>query len=186
MPRLRWWRRLDVPGSEEFRETGLTFQGRARVEEATPWTVAYRVTFDAGWTTLLAEASVKHPGGPRHLLLVRDPSGHWRANGREIERCQGALDVDLGMTPSTNTSAIRRLGLPVGESAELVVAWVRFPDLDVQPLRQRYTRLSATEYSYESLRDGVVTFHARLEVDTAGLVERYQGLFERVERAGPD
>ncbi len=97
-----------------------------------------------------------------------------------METCRGALDVDLGVTPSTNTSAIRRLGLAVGASAELTAVWVRFPDLVVQPLLQRCTRLGERTYLYESLRDGVVVFHARLEVDRTGLVERYEGLFERV------
>ena len=50
----------------------------------------------------------------------------------------------------------------------------------VQPLPQRYTRLAERTYLYESLRDGVVVFHARLEVDGTGLVERYEGLFERI------
>jgi len=184
MSRMRRWRRLDVPGIEDFTEDGQTFRGRVAVQEATPWSAEYLVTFDESWTTRSAEISVADADDPRRLELRRDASGRWLADGREVTTCRGAFDVDLGLTPSTNTSAIRRLALDVGQSAELIATWVRFPDLAVQPLRQRYTRLSATEYGYESLRDGVVTFRARLEVDAAGLVERYQGLFERVEAPG--
>ena len=181
MAELRRWRRLDLPALEDFEDDGRAFRGHVQVDEAVPWSVEYRVAFDGGWGTLGTEVSVQRAGRSRELRLQREPSGLWLADGCEVEECRGALDVDLGVTPSTNTSAIRRLGLAVGTSAELTAAWVRFPDLVVQPLLQRYTRLGERTYLYESLRDGVVVFHARLEVDGTGLVERYEGLFERID-----
>jgi uncharacterized protein len=177
----RRWRRLDLPAIEDFEDDGGTFRGRVQVDEAVAWSVEYRITFDERWATLGAEVSVHHAGHSRQLRLRREPSGRWLADGRELEACRGALDVDLGVTPSTNTSAIRRLGLAVGASAELTPTWVRFPQLAIEPLPQRYTRLGERTYLYESLRDGVVVFHARLEVDGTGLVERYEGLFERID-----
>ena len=177
----RRWRRLDVPALEDFEDDGRTFRGRVQVDEAVPWSVEYRIAFDGGWGTLGTEISVHRAGHSRQLVLRRELSGLWLADECEVEECRGALDVDLGVTPSTNTSAIRRLGLAVGASADLTAAWVRFPDLAVQPLPQRYTRLGERTFLYESLRDGVVVFHARLEVDGTGLVERYERLFERVD-----
>ncbi|HZJ52865.1 MAG TPA: putative glycolipid-binding domain-containing protein [Myxococcaceae bacterium] len=182
MARLRRWKRLDVPGIETFREDGRSFEGVVRVEAPPAWEASYRVLFDDSWTTVAAEASVRDADRNRPLGLRREPSGRWFDGEREIESCRGALDIDLGLTPSTNTSAIRRLGLVVGGRAELTAAWVRFPQLTVEPLRQRYTRLAAREYLYESLRDGQVGFRARLEVDVSDLVIRYQGLFERIDR----
>ena len=181
MAELRRWRRLDLPALEDFEDDGRAFRGRVQVDEAVPWSVEYRIAFDGGWVTLATEVSVQRAGRSRELRLRREPSGLWLADDCEVEECRGALDVDLGVTPSTNASAIRRLGLAVGASAELTAAWVRFPDLVVQPLPQRYTRLDERTYLYESLRDGVVVFHARLEVDGTGLVERYEGLFERID-----
>ncbi|HEY1335558.1 MAG TPA: putative glycolipid-binding domain-containing protein [Myxococcaceae bacterium] len=180
MTQTRRWRRLDLPAIEEFEEDGRTFRGRVQVDEIVPWSVAYSISFDAQWVTLGTEVSVQRAGHARQLQLQREPSGRWLGDDCEVEPCRGTLDVDLGVTPSTNTSAIRRLGLAVGASAELTATWVRFPDLTVQPLPQRYTRLADRTYLYESLRDGVVVFHARLEVDGTGLVERYEGLFERI------
>jgi hypothetical protein len=184
MAQVRRWRRLDVPGTEEFTEDGRVFEGRVQVQEAAPWSAEYRVTFDQDWVTRIAQVSVEDGEGARRLELRRDESGFWFANGREIEACRDALDVDLGMTPSTNTSVIRRLGLPVDGSAELTAAWVRFPGLTVEPLRQRYTRVSTYGYLYESLREGGVVFQARIDVDRSGLVERYSRLFERVDAPG--
>jgi uncharacterized protein len=181
----RRWRRLDVAALEEFEEDGQTFRGHIRVQAAAPWSVEYQVTFDERWVTLVAEASLQHAEGTRHLHLRREPSGRWLADDRELDACRGSLDVDLGATPSTNTSAIRRLGLAVGSSGELTATWVRFPDLTVLPLRQRYTRLGDRLYRYESLRDGAVVFQASLEVDGSGLVERYERFFERVDAPAP-
>ena len=179
--RSRRWRRLDVPAIEDFREDERTFRGRVVVQEAVPWSVEYAVSFDDRWVTSSAEVTVRLAADLRRLALQHDGRGRWFDGNGEVEGCRGALDVDLGLTPSTNTSAIRRLALTVGDSAELVAAWVRFPELSVEPLRQRYTRLGDREYLYQSLRDGAVVFEARLEVDATGLVERYERLFERVD-----
>jgi hypothetical protein len=77
---------------------------------------------------------------------------------------------DLAFTPATNTLPIRRLGLAVGDSRDVTAAWVRYPELDLVPLPQSYTRLAATGYRYQS-RDGAFT--AELETDELGLVVRY-------------
>jgi len=95
----------------------------------------------------------------------------------EIPAVAGCLDVDLAFTPATNILPLRRLGLAVGESREMTAAWVRFPDLSVEPLAQRYTRLDERRVRYES-RGG--SFTADLEVDELGLVVRYPPLWERV------
>ena len=180
MTQARRWRRLDSPALEDFAEDEQVFHGRVQVDDAVPWSAEYRIVFDEQWITLETAVSVQRAGRSRRLELRRESSGRWLADDCEVEGCRGAVDVDLGVTPSTNTSAIRRLGLAVGASAELTAAWVRFPDLTVQPLPQRYTRLGDRTYLYESFRDGVVVFRARLEVDGTGLVEHYEGLFERI------
>jgi hypothetical protein len=107
------------------------------------------------------------------------------ATAEEIASVAGCLDLDLAFSPSTNILPLRRLGLAAGESGEATAAWVRFPDLSVEPLPQRYTRLDERRVRYES-RGGAFT--AELEVDDLGLVVRYPPFWERVavgEPAGP-
>ena len=88
----------------------------------------------------------------------------------------GAIDVDLAMTPFTNTLPIRRLGLAVGAAADIIVVYVTFPDLAVSADPQRYTRLAERTYRFESLDGGFVR---DIEVDEHGLVVTYPGLFRR-------
>ena len=73
--------------------------------------------------------------------------------------------------------AIRRLQLAVGErSGPLTMAWVRFPELTVEPLAQKYERLEERRYRYTS-RDGA--FRADLTVDDDDLVIDYEGVWKR-------
>ena len=63
------------------------------------------------------------------------------------------------------------------EGADRWVAWVRFPELEVTRLDQRYSRLNASRYRYQSLPDG----HAyAIEVDDLGLVRCYEDGWECV------
>ena len=137
------------------------------------------------WVTRSAEASLRDTNGQRHLSLRREAHGRWFSGEEEVEACRGALDVDLGLTPSTNTSVTSPARAARRRPAEPTAAWVRFPELSVEPLLQRYSRLDETTYLYESLREARVAFHARLEVDPTGLVERYERLFERVDGSAP-
>ena len=70
---------------------------------------------------------------------------------------------------------IRRLNLDVGASADVRAAWVRFPELTVEVLEQRYTRLSKDLYRYES--DGG-NFCRDLTVHSSGFVVKYPDLWD--------
>ena len=111
-----------------------------------------------------------HLTGPRRTLsLAADGHGHWDSH-RELDGC---IDVDIAITPLTNTLPIRRLALLRGASAEIDLAYVSVPDLIVTRATQRYTR-TETGYRYES-----GTFRADLQVDPDGLVTTYSDLWRR-------
>lgn len=80
------------------------------------------------------------------------------------------------MTPATNTLPIRRLKLQVGSGQSVTAAWVKFPELSVQRLSQRYTRLKENTYRYES----DTGFSAEIVVDDLGLVTAYPGGWRRI------
>jgi hypothetical protein len=167
------WRHVAEDGGE-----GWALRGSAVfLADGVPTEARYRVIVDAGWRTVATHVGVVSGGEKRGLRLHVGPDERWFEGDREIDSVRGAIDVDLGLGASTNTLPIRRLGLAVGEAAELTAAWVRFPDLSVEPLRQRYTRLAERTYRYESIESG---FTADLEVDDLGLVVRYPGWCEQV------
>lgn len=132
--------------------------------------VRYTVRCSVQWQTQSVGLSVRRQGEFDHVSLIRDHAGNWKRDGADLPRLRGVSDVDIAVTPSTNTLPIRRLDLAVGESREVTAAWVRFPSLEIQPLTQRYTRTSDVRYTYESAGG---KFRAELEVDEHGLVTRY-------------
>jgi hypothetical protein len=141
-----------------------------------PVEARYQVKCDQGWATRSVEVRLAHRTGERHLRLhVRD--GRWYEGESEHTTVRGCVDVDLCWSPSTNTLPIRRLGLGVGAgSGALTMAWVRFPQLTIEPLAQEYRRLAESLYRYSS-RGGA--FSAEVAVDEHGLVTQYEGVWQR-------
>uniref|UniRef100_UPI004048F09B putative glycolipid-binding domain-containing protein n=1 Tax=Brachybacterium sp. GPGPB12 TaxID=3023517 RepID=UPI004048F09B len=111
-------------------------------------------------------------------LVVRRTEAGWQVDGEARPDLDAAREVDISVSPLSNTLPIRRLGLAIGESADIVTAYVRVPELDVTTDPQRYTRTGEHEYLYES-RDS--DFHRYVTVDEEGLVLEYPGLFTREE-----
>jgi hypothetical protein len=152
---------------------GLRLLGMVLTAEfGTPLDVRYQV--EAGPDGLTRRVKLALDGGAVHRVLLADGAGHWRwEGGPELAAVAGALDVDLTVTPATNTLPIRRLAdLEVGEAADLQMAWVQFPDLEVIPSAQRYQRLAPDRWRFSS-----GDFSAELRVDPDGLVLDYSGLF---------
>jgi hypothetical protein len=135
-----------------------------------PFELRFVVGLDGGFAT----RRVRTRAGRRSLDLEADALGGWVADGRAREDLVGCTDVDLECTPATNSLPIRRLGLEVGQSAEIAAAWVRFPGLTVERSVQRYERLAERTFRYSS-----GTFRVDLEVDEHGLVLDYPPFWSR-------
>jgi hypothetical protein len=184
------WRRLDVVGTEFFQlSTGADGPrlegGIIAVHDGAPMLVDYEIACTRTWETRRVALTTVTAAAKRRLELTVDERRRWWADGRELRGVTGCIDVDLGLTPSTNTLPLRRLGLldlPEGESREVTAAWVRFPQLTIEPLPQRYTRLAGHRYRYESASGA---FTAELEVDERGLVVSYPPYWERVRIDSP-
>ena len=168
------WRSGWLGGSEHCsvvaNETGRLFQGVVVAPfDGRPGIVRYRVEVDSAWRTRQVNVVLRLDGEDRALDLSADGDGLWTVDGRPAQELSGCLDIDLGCSPSTNTLPVRRLGLQIGQSEEIVAAWVRFPDLTVEPLRQTYLRSEERGWRYRS-----GDFVADLAVSEEGLVLDYR------------
>ena len=176
------WRRLRGPGLERctLREsdTGARLDGTVlTILDGRATEVRYSVRTDERWVTREVIVALDDGTERRRCDLAHDGQGGWTTGeGRPIAAVQGCLDVDLEVSPSTNTLPIRRLG----GSAEVEAAWVRFPSLAVERLTQRYERLGDRRWRYSS--DG---FKAMLELSPESLVLRYQRGWEAVTGSSP-
>jgi uncharacterized protein len=168
------WHSTQLASSEHcsisFVDGGVVFVGTVVLPVGDqPGQIEWTVRADAAGRTRSAQAAVTTPDGLRRLALAADEHQQWRLDGDPADHVAGALDVDFGWTPATNTLPIRRLGLEPGASTTINAAWVRFPELDLVANEQTYTRLAEDRWRYASGR-----FEAELEVDPAtGVVRRY-------------
>jgi hypothetical protein len=174
MPELIW-RGVEVDSLERAR---VDIRDRVRVSssvDSARGRYSYELVCDADWTfrTLHLEALAGH----RTLDLEHRPDGLWVLDGFERADLAEAIDIDLAITPLTNTLPIRRLDLGVDDEADIVTAYLSFPDLELVPDPQRYTRLDEDLYRYESLDSD---FEREITVDPSGFVLEYPGLFERL------
>ena len=182
------WRRTDVPGREDARvesvRDGWRLSGALEVQETgVDARLRYVIDCDERWRTRAALIEGTASGRPIRVALEADGAGAWSREGRPLPSLAGALDVDLGFTPATNTLPIRRLALAVGEPRPVRSAWLRFPELRLEPLEQTYTREAERVFQYRAMVDGE-PFVARLDTDSFGRVLRYEGLWE-AESAEP-
>lgn len=180
------WRRLDVPGREEAllerTSDGWRLTGELDVEEdGSNAQLRYLIQCDPSFLTRSAQIEGAMDQRPIRFELAADPGRHWSESGTPLPALSGAIDVDFGFTPATNLLPIRRLGLSVGESAPVRSAWLRFPELRLEPLEQTYTRETERSYRYRALVDGE-PFVARLDTDEFGRVLHYENLWE-IEQA---
>jgi hypothetical protein len=160
-------------GSEEVVAEGAVLDPG----EGVPFAARYRIACDGAWRVRRVEAALV--GDDRRIDLASDGAGHWRDGaGRPVPHLEGAIDVDLPLTPFTNTLPIRRLALRAGQSADIRVVYIRLPEFTVTIDPQRYTCLDpGRRYRYESLDSDFVR---EIEVDAQGLVVTYPGLFRRL------
>ena len=91
---------------------------------------------------------------PSHMTV--DDERRWWSAGAELVAFRGCDDVDLGITPVTNTLPIRRLHLAIGETRAVTAAWLQFPD------SERSRLLNTTR---GSMRDAIGTRAGRCVYD---------------------
>ncbi len=180
------WRNTHTFGTDyctlRTHPSGYDLSGTVVAVSGLPYLIYYKVRCDKAGQTKEVAADVQSGEMVRQLHLSVDSEGRWWRDGQEVRAFRGCADVDLGATPATNTLPVRRLNLSIGESQEVSAAWVRFPDLSIEPLSQRYTRLDERRYRYES-ESG---FEVVLEVDNAGLITSYPGGWTREAHSNAD
>lgn len=137
----------------------------------------YRIVCDKKWR--VRKATIAQIGDDRTLEIESDGLGNWKdASAKPLRQLKGAIDIDISITPFTNTLPIRRLKLQKGRAAEILAVYVQMPKFEITTDRQRYTCLEANKrYRYESVDSD---FTRDIEVDEHGLVVTYPGLFRRV------
>jgi uncharacterized protein len=160
----------ELPGGTEITSTII-----GKYEEKI-YKVEYRIKTNPDWETILLEIHSRHSDKTQSIRLESDGKGNWTGNVGMTEQFKGCIDVDIPLTPFTNTLPIKRLGLGQNQSKEIRVIYCDLLEGVISPVTQKYTFLSATRYHYENVPND---FEATIEVDDSGFVIDYPSLFFR-------
>jgi hypothetical protein len=173
------WAWTDRPGLETLRlvrdATGTTAEGSVLVVlDGAPVSTRYTVEHDAAWRFRQARIETNRAGSTRTVDIRRGPRGEWTVDGAPRQDLDGCEDLDLMVTPYTNTPTLASQPLAVGNSRRLRVAWVQVPGLDIRAVDQEYTHLGwigpdarVARYRYHNLDSGFV---GELTLGSDGLV----------------
>ena len=154
---------------------GYLIEGEARSREGGNATrFSYSVSCASDWSTRSARVEGQAGERPVSFRVERGEEFGWSLDGTRLDFADDLLDIDLGFTPATNTNAIRRLALSIGERAETTALWFDTEDFSFKRLEQVYHRVGRDLYDYASPAHD---YRARLRVNHAGQVLAYPGLW---------
>ena len=138
--------------------------------------VEYTVQTNLNWETTFVEINSQHNNRRQTIKLNGDGQGNWLVDGKRDGRFDGCIDIDIQLTPFTNSLPIKRLKMFPGQEHKIKVLYIDLLEQQVKPVEQKYARLSDRTYHYENIPND---FEADIIVDESGFVVDYPLLFVR-------
>jgi uncharacterized protein len=137
--------------------------------------VKYDIQLDKNWNTksCLIESQINYKIKKTKLVKRRDG---WYLNGEIRSDFNECTDIDIPLTPLTNSLPVNRLQLTVGQETKVTVIYFDLLEDTIKPVRQKYKRISQGIFKYENIPND---FEAEIQVDEAGFVIDYPPLFQR-------
>jgi len=140
--------------------------------------IDYHLRVNENWETTFASIQTESDNAVE-VITLENRDGKYLLNGEYNAGFDNVSDIDISVTPFTNTLPINRLKLNDNQRQVIEVIYFDIFEKEVKPVRQIYTRLTAVQYVFENY-DG--SFKSNLVVDEEGLVVEYPELFEMVSK----
>jgi len=142
----------------------------------TIYTAEYVIKISSEWKVKQFEIAYSLNGIKNLVTGIHHPKG-WIINKQERPEFKNCVDIDITVTPFTNSLPINRLKLPVNVPRQIDVLYIDVLENRIYPVKQQYTKKSNTEYNFQNVPND---FEADIGVDKEGFVAHYPGLFERI------
>ncbi|WP_245819542.1 putative glycolipid-binding domain-containing protein [Rhodococcoides yunnanense] len=142
------------------------------------FSASYDLVTDETGVTRRLSLRTSVAGGEKQASVSRDDEGYWmieNSSSHQRSTYNGALDVDVVLSPFFNTLPIRRLGLHTDSvDLQVPVVYVNLLDLSIQEASLTYSSGSDGIHVLSPVSSSSVT------VDSDGFVLDYPGLAERI------
>ncbi|CDQ17840.1 hypothetical protein SAMN05192559_102366 [Halobacillus karajensis] len=173
------WGHGDSAGAEHLTLKKLSGHMEVRgtvllVEQGVPHHLTYDMKLGLDWKT--KKIKIYQEGVPEPFIVQAEKQDKWWVNGSYNENLDGATNIDLTITPFTNTLPINRVSWKTGESRTFKMVYIDVLRREVLPLLQVYTYLGDNEgqriFQYRCRE-----FETALVVNEQGWVVEYPGVF---------
>lgn len=139
--------------------------------------VNYELVLDLDWLTKSLTVSYESNTKTYRYDLIQPKPGEWVVNGEKNINLDNHIDVDISLTPFTNTLPIKRLKLLSNQQEIIKVVYLNLLDGSIKGTNQKYSKLDENEYRFETVPND---FESIITVDTHGFVVEYPKLFKRL------
>ncbi|WZY00561.1 putative glycolipid-binding domain-containing protein [Bacillus sp. FSL W7-1360] len=134
----------------------------------------YEVSLDGNGLTKEVKLEIDRS---KQLVLKSNGEGKWfHDEGQEIKSLRGAIDVDISITPFSNSLPIRRLTWEKNQCREFQMVYIAVPHLEIQKVTQHYEYVRE-EKGLRYFRYQCRSYETMITVDEAGFVVEYPGVF---------
>ena len=138
----------------------------------------YTIITGGSWKTIKTEIVTLINNKETSLVLEAGAGTNWLLNGQPAPQLCGCIDIDIPLTPFTNSLPINRLRLREGETHQIKVLYIDLLEDEISAKFQQYRKISYDQYSYQNVPND---FEAMITVDENGFVINYPGLFSRIQ-----
>lgn len=138
--------------------------------------VEYFIKTNEIWETLFFDLKIQLCNNKNVFSYKSDGKGNWTHLEKPANEFNGCIDIDIPLTPFTNTLPINRLNLNINKSRVIKVIYIDVLNSEIKPVQQKYTRMTETKYKFENVPND---FEAVITVDESGFVVDYPEHFER-------
>lgn len=158
-------------------DIGSTYSGRITgIVNYEPVCIEYEIEADDAYH--ITSFSIRSVAESVVKIFLQRKNNKWTdGSGHHNSQFDDCIDIDISLTPLTNTFPINNLKLSVGESKSINVIYIDPISQNVKKALQKYTCLGPNKYRYENLASG---FTADLHVDAEGMIVNYAGAWSRI------
>ncbi|MCF6138296.1 putative glycolipid-binding domain-containing protein [Pseudalkalibacillus berkeleyi] len=177
-----FWEHKEQSGSEFLRisenDTNIKAEGLVLyTSKRDAYKFSYEVITDNRWFTKSIE--IINLELNEKLQLDSNCKGKWFLHNSELVEMDGIIDIDISMTPFSNTLPINRFEWEEGQERNFNVLYIDVPTLGFMKLEQQYKFKGYSEGGTRKFHYKCRDYETVITVDQDGLILEYPGVFIR-------